>query len=221
MARYLRFFQQKTTIMKNLASLFVLLLIIVSGCKKDENNSCDFRNSSEFLEPEYPLTCDTCYFSYDLMEKQYYYQSTTLGMAESVKCLQNPDTCSHVTNPILSPESFAFTMQRLGKQDSLKFIQSVGKSLPLRPVDSIYWGQRMLSASFELTDKCNTTYVADGYFTINSILFLGTNKVNDDLDIHVYHITGLLEAEINRNNQNETVSGKFSFNRNLVIFKEN
>ena len=204
--------------MKNLLSLFVLLLIVISGCKKDDNDSCDFRDSGEFLEPEYPLTCDTCYFSYDLMEKQYYYPSTNLGMAESVKCLQSPDTCSHVTNLIQSPGSFVFTMQRLEKQDSLKFVQSVGKSLPLRPVDSIYWGQRMLSASLELTDKCNTTYIADGHFTIKSILFLGTNKVNDNLELHEYHITGLLQAEINRDNQYEPVSGTFSFNRNLVIF---
>ena len=204
--------------MKNLAPLLLLLLLIAVGCKKDENDNCDFCNFGKFLEPEYPLTCDTSYFSYDLMRKQYYFPSANLGMAESMKCLQSPDTCSHVTNPILSPESFAFTMQRLGKQDSLEFMQSIGKSLPLRPVDSIYWGQRMLSASFELTDKCNTTYIADGYFTINSILFLGTNKVNDSLELHEYHITGLLQAEINWNNKYEPVSGTFSFTRNLVVF---
>jgi hypothetical protein len=111
-------------------------------------------------------------------------------------------------------------MQRLEKQDSLEFITSIGKNLPLRPVDSIYWGQRVLSASFELTDKCKIAHIANGYFKLNTIRLLESSQLNDSIDLHLYHITGSLNAEINRNNKNEPFTGKFSFNKKLVIFHE-
>lgn len=209
--------------MKKLLFLSFLFSLTFTACKDDcDCEVCTFHPPGYFVETEYPMTCfDNCYFSYELLGEKYHFSSEALSEVEAVKCTSIPDTCSHIVNFDLAKESFKFTMLRL--EDSLELMQSIGKKLPLRHPDSIYWGQRLMSASFELIDNCgnryyttNTGFPDQNYVIIDTAIYIG--KLSDS--IFSYSIIGSFSSEVILSNYSENLNGLINVSGEFNVAKK-
>lgn len=212
--------------MKKLFLLSFIVSIFYTACKdKCECEVCVFNPPGHYEEVEYPISCfNECFFNYELLGKQYQFLSDGLADWESVHCKSEPDTCSHVVNIILAEKSFKFMMQRIeGSEDSLQFFQSFGTKLPLRLPDSILWGQRIMSASFELNDNCNQSYFTTNtgfpdrnYVIIDTAIYMG--KLSDI--VYGYNIIGSINADFIIDNYTENVIGQFSVTKKIVFLED-
>lgn len=209
--------------MKKLILFSFFVSIIFIGCKDEcDCEPCGFHQPGHTVEPQSPMLCaDSCYFSFELFGKLYSYSSTELGSSESVKCLEN-DSCSHVMENIWVNESFKFAIQRF--EDSLQFIQSFNKRLPLCLYDCLLWGQKTSSASFELMDQCsNNHYITTDIFpeknyVIYDSAVLIEENINSLYRAYYYTIKGSFSAEISIEQYTNTINGVYDVNGQFSVF---
>ncbi len=164
-----------------------------------------------------------------LFGKHYSYSSTELYNSEFVNCHEN-DKCSNVLEIVKVDESFKFATQRF--EDSLQFIQSFNKKLPIHLFNSLLWGEKTDSPSFELIDQCNNSHDITnyGFPESNYVIYDSAEYIGEQIDskvrVYYYTLKGSFKAKILIEQYTNTiegvydVNGQFSILTKLVIFNE-
>lgn len=209
--------------MRKLVPLLTVFILFFYGCKDDcECETCGFHQPDHPVEPQPLMPCaDSCFITYELFGKQYSYSNTDIYSVQLVKCKQD-DSCSHVLNSYEVEESFKLAMQRF--EDSLQFTQSFNKKLPLFLYDSLLWGQKVGTATFELKDNCgnahlitNNAFPENNYIVYDTAIFMD-EQVDSISRIYFYTIKGSFNAEILVEQYTNTVSGVYDINGQFSLY---
>jgi len=96
--------------------------------------------------------------------------------------------------------------------------------LPLFLYDSLLWGQKIGTATYELADNCSNKYMTtsnsfpeNNYIIYDTAFYIG-EQLDSNVRIYIYTIEGSFNAEILIEQYSNTINGVFDINGQFSLY---